>query len=117
MITKLLEGLPNQSMQQGAFDEAVGKYMADLPTWGAEANALAADVNAKQATATAKAASAADQVPLATAQANNAANSAEVILTYVRPVIKLRADEAFHARLRRSVYWMVAASTSASLPT
>lgn len=44
-ITTLLSGLPNQSMEQAAFDAAVAKLMTDLPTWGAEANALTAGLN------------------------------------------------------------------------
>ncbi|WP_257560698.1 hypothetical protein [Janthinobacterium sp. 61] len=34
MITKLMDGLPNQSMAQGPFDAAVAKYMTELPAWG-----------------------------------------------------------------------------------
>ena len=58
-----MEGLPNQSMAQGPFDEAVAKYMTELPLRGAEENALAADVSIKQALASeAAAAAAASQI-------------------------------------------------------
>lgn len=70
MITKLMDGLPNQSMAQGPFDEAVAKYMTDLPLRGAEENALAADVSSKQVLASAAAVS-------ATASANTAKASAD----------------------------------------
>ncbi|PKV43675.1 hypothetical protein CLU92_0991 [Janthinobacterium sp. 61] len=70
MITKLMDGLPNQSMAQGPFDEAVAKYMADLPLRGAEENALLADVSTKQALAS-------DAAVSATASASTAKASAD----------------------------------------
>jgi hypothetical protein len=44
-ITTLLSGLPDRSMEQTAFDLAYAKLMTDLPTWGAQANALALALN------------------------------------------------------------------------
>ena len=68
-----MEGLPNQSMAQVPFDAAVAKYMAELPTWGGEANALAADVNAKQVLANTSAANASASEISARASADAAA--------------------------------------------
>ncbi|NGZ86405.1 hypothetical protein [Duganella aceris] len=76
-ITKLMEGLPNQSMSQADFDQATGKYMADLPAWGTEANALAADVNAKQGAAADSAALAGTRATAAGAAAGAADDSAD----------------------------------------
>ncbi|MYM31480.1 hypothetical protein GTP58_24405 [Duganella sp. CY15W] len=72
-ITKLMDGLPNPSMAQADFDQAVGKYMADLPAWGAEANALEANVNAKEV-------SAAQSAVVASTKAGDAASSADSAL-------------------------------------
>ena len=47
-ITKLLTGLPNQSMPQEVFDQAAGMLFADWPAWNMEANALEVNVNAKE---------------------------------------------------------------------
>jgi uncharacterized membrane protein YgcG len=96
-ITKLMEGLPNQSMSQADFDAAAGKYMSELPAWGAEVNATKDDMNAlalaagasadiastnaenastSAGVATAKAVIATDQAGIATTKAGEAANSA-----------------------------------------
>lgn len=47
-ITKLLTGLPNQSMAQEPFDQSVALLFTDWPTWNLEANALEVNVNAKE---------------------------------------------------------------------
>lgn len=91
MITKLLEGLPNQSMAQGPFDAAAAKYMADLPVWGTEVNTLAADLSAKQALASGAATSATASAASAEASATAAALGAGVTewasgTTYARGV-------------------------------
>ena len=96
MITKLMDGLPNQSMAQGPFDAAVAKYMTELPAWGGEANALAADVNAKQVQANTSAASAAASVDAATAQvaAAQAARDAAVVARIAAQAAASDAHEA-----------------------
>ena len=71
-ITKLLTGLPNQSMPQDVFDQATGQLFADWPTWSAEANALEVNVNAKEVLVTA----AAEVVTTKTADAIAAADVA-----------------------------------------
>lgn len=44
-ITKLLSGLPTRTMSQEEFDAANEKLYADLPAWGGQVNALAANLN------------------------------------------------------------------------
>lgn len=85
-ITKLMEGLPNQSMSQADFDQAAGKLMAELPQWGAEANALAADVNAKQ--------SAAADSATASANSATASQAARTDAESARNVAELYRDDA-----------------------
>ena len=68
-ITKLMDGLPNQSMSQADFDAAAGHYMAELPEWGAEVNATKDDMNALAVAADASA-------DIAIASADEASTSA-----------------------------------------
>lgn len=96
MITKLMDGLPNQSMAQGPFDEAVAKYMAELPLRGAEENALLADVKAKQVLVNESAASAAASVNAATAQAV-AAQAARDAAVVARIAAQAAASDAHEA--------------------
>lgn len=58
-ITTLLSGLPARSMTQTVFDAATAQLMLDLPTWGAEVNAMGANVDAKNTLVIANAAAAA----------------------------------------------------------
>lgn len=79
-ITKLLTGLPNQSMPQDVFDQAAGALFADWPAWSLEANALEENVNAKEVTvvnAAAIVATKADEVATAADVAADAAATAQ----------------------------------------
>ena len=96
MITKLMEGLPNQSMAQVPFDEAVAKYMAELPLRGAEENALLADVKSKQVLVNESAASAAESVNAAATQAA-AAQAARDAAIEARNAAQAAASDAHEA--------------------
>ena len=96
MITNLMDGLPNQSMAQGPFDEAVAKYMTELPLRGAEENALLADVKAKQVLANASATSAAASVDAATVQVT-AAQAAREAAVVARIAAQAAASDAHEA--------------------
>lgn len=96
MITNLMDGLPNQSMAQVPFDEAVAKYMTELPLRGAEENALLADVKAKQVLVNESAASAEASVNAATAQAV-AAQAARDAAVVARIAAQAAASDAHEA--------------------
>ncbi|MGK5017708.1 WD40 repeat domain-containing protein [Janthinobacterium sp. HLS12-2] len=96
MITKLMDGLPNQSMAQVPFDEAVAKYMTELPLRGAEENALLADVKSKQVLVNESAASAAASVNAATTQAT-AAQAARDAAIEARNAAQAAASDAHEA--------------------
>jgi len=79
-ITKLMTGLPNQSMSQTDFDAASAKFMGELPAWGVEATALEANVNAKEELVSAAAATVISNTDVAVdaaAVASDAATAAQ----------------------------------------
>ena len=87
-ITKLIDGLPNQSMSQADFDAAAANYMAELPEWAVEVNATKDDMNALAAeaagsasTATTKAGEASTSAGTASTQAGIASTQAGIATT------------------------------------
>ncbi|MYN42747.1 hypothetical protein GTP55_25720 [Duganella sp. FT109W] len=113
-ITKLMDGLPNQSMSQADFDQATGKYMSDLPAWGGEANALAADVNAKQVAAAASATAADASRAASATQAGNSAASAATAATQAGIATAKAADAAVQVVAATAKAGEAAASAAAS---
>ena len=80
-ISKLMGGLPSRLMPQTVFDAASEKLMSELPLWGAEANALATNVNALEASTTLKAAAAAASALLAQTAATSSVAAADLVAT------------------------------------
>lgn len=80
-ITKQMMGLPSRTMPQTEFDAASEKLMVEFPQWGAEANALEANVNALEASATDKAAAAAASALQAQTAAANSVAAVDLVTT------------------------------------
>lgn len=69
-------GTPPSRQDPANFSDRADAFMAQLPTFATEANALAADVNSKQVTASSAATTATTKAGEASISATNAANSA-----------------------------------------
>lgn len=106
-ITKLMEGLPSRTMPQTEFDAASEKYMAELPDWGDEANALEANVNAKEASAV----GAANAAITKANEANDSADDAELFKGQASSF----ADAAGISALAAHTSELAAASSATSL--